>query len=189
VTATVDAGAGRSCTIEHLSTGEWRVHADTGRTIADVGSDGEANEPIPDDLTLVFPSDKDRFGGGPGPGLVHGRMVVATFAALGFHEALEWTRLNGRRLAAPHPAGAAHGEMWDWLAAELLDLVDRYAARYPEPVADVVATCGREPANCHEVQVDRLIRIRALHPEGVDLADLDADIAYHQAEALRLRSA
>jgi hypothetical protein len=47
-----------------------------------------------------------------------------------------------------------------------------------------------DPAwNSHEVLVDRLTRIRALHPEGVDLDEIDADIAYHQAEALRLRSA
>lgn len=46
------------------------------------------------------------------------------------HEVLEWTTVEGERLADPHPGCDEEG-MWGWLAAQVGDLLDNYAAGWP----------------------------------------------------------
>ena len=47
-----------------------------------------------------------------------------------FHEAMEFTMLDGKRLADPHPAGHEE-EMWGWLYARMHALAWEYVRRWP----------------------------------------------------------
>lgn len=46
-----------------------------------------------------------------------------------FHEVLEFTTLDGERLADPHPPN--EGEMWQWLYEKIDAVAIEYMARYP----------------------------------------------------------
>lgn len=51
-----------------------------------------------------------------------------------FHEILEFTLLDGERLADPHPGGVdspEEGEMWEWLFNRVRRLATDYIRRYP----------------------------------------------------------
>lgn len=62
------------------------------------------------------------------------KALVVAETTQAFHEALEWVTVDGRRVADPHPQGddgAERYEMWDWLRAQLDDVLGRYRERYP----------------------------------------------------------
>lgn len=67
----------------------------------------------------------------------HAKVLVALRATSAFHEILEFTKLSGQRIAAPHPRGEdrfdhkVEYEMWNWLYAEMAKLVDTYVEKYP----------------------------------------------------------
>lgn len=55
--------------------------------------------------------------------------LVASLAVAGLHEALEWVKVDGRRLADPHPQDEE--EMWEWVIRQATCLVRDYMNRYP----------------------------------------------------------
>lgn len=57
--------------------------------------------------------------------------LIAASAVCGFHEALEWVQVDGRRLGEPHPV--PEDEMWDWLMEQMLDVLARYRKKWPQP--------------------------------------------------------
>lgn len=61
--------------------------------------------------------------------------VYATVVAVdALHEAFEWVKVDGERIAEPHPGGPLSGPewaMWDWLASGALDVVTEYQRRWP----------------------------------------------------------
>lgn len=83
-------------------------------------------------IGLQFPHDLEH---GPPERLAKAMVVAETIQA--FHEALEWTKVDGRRLADPHPPVGGDPErgedyqMWDWLVTELGALLDTYIERWP----------------------------------------------------------
>lgn len=60
--------------------------------------------------------------------------LIAMMALWGFHEALEFIKLDGERLANPHPEYAGDGdeEMFDWLKGKMLEVLEEYMQRYPK---------------------------------------------------------
>lgn len=58
------------------------------------------------------------------------KTLIACRAVSGFHEAMEWTKLDGQPVAVAHPEEGEF-EMWGWLYGKMRDLLDEYAERYP----------------------------------------------------------
>lgn len=67
----------------------------------------------------------------PTPTEVAKAIIVAT-AVAGLHEALEWVRVDGHQLADPHPWCDGQDQMWDWVGARMLRILNDYIDRYPE---------------------------------------------------------
>lgn len=71
----------------------------------------------------------------PIPDDVHGLAidVAAAHVYSAVHEAIEWTAVDGERLADPHPPNS--DEMWQWLAGAtrqlIQDYIDRFGTSHP----------------------------------------------------------
>lgn len=59
-----------------------------------------------------------------------GFVLAAAQLACMVHEIVEWTTVDGLRLANPHPEGDAQ---WEWVMDRCLGLFTDYATRWPAP--------------------------------------------------------
>lgn len=67
------------------------------------------------------------------------RHAIVCMGISGFHEAMEVIRVDGVKLAEPHPKGGGSAkeiEMWEWLQKEFLYVLDTYIDRYPVGVTE-----------------------------------------------------
>lgn len=58
------------------------------------------------------------------------RLIAMSHIVFQTHEAFEFTRRDGQRVAEPHP-DPDESDMWTWLCDQALALVDGYAKQWP----------------------------------------------------------
>jgi hypothetical protein len=55
--------------------------------------------------------------------------IMTALTVRAFHEAVEWVKVDGLRLANPHPEATDY--MWEWLASRLREVVEEYINAFP----------------------------------------------------------
>lgn len=101
----------------------------------ELGRRFHGRETFPHGIDLEVPEQLDS------PAAVARALTIADISQH-VHETLEWVKVDGRRLADPHPGGDSEDAMWDWLTEQVADLIDAYAARWPAADVSTDTTAG-----------------------------------------------
>jgi len=78
---------------------------------------------FPGDIVLPFPR-REWLGG-------VALDAITAVAVRALHEGFEWVKVDGQRMATPHPEGDAEEESWQFLTDAIGKVVKEYAERWP----------------------------------------------------------